>query len=390
MSDSNSVSLAAIKESSYNEVITGNPPLTEIPLISESLEQTTNSSTSATLRSDRQRSDVVRTGVQTGGDLKFALRYGDYDNFMASSLMGNAWSTAAAIMTANSTIQATLAGTVFTLGIGVWATTPTAGMWIEVRGFAAAGDNGYFKVVSATTTTIVVENGAGMTNEAAGNAITIMQGAQIVNGTTLDSWHFERGYTDLSSKFAQFGGLSFNSFALEIAADTEITGTFGMIGALEASATATLGDGSNVAASSNQEMNSIDHIPGLLQGGAVLDLLKIDFNLNNNLRARNIIGNLGAQSMGSGSIDLTGNLQAYFTDHTLMDLYLNWTSTSLAVISEDDAGNAYILDFPNVKLSAGKRPATGLNVDVIADMQFVAYRDGTEDVTFRIVRFPAA
>ena len=54
----------------------------------------------------------------------------------------------------------------------------------------------------------------------------------------------------------------------------------------------------------------------------------------------------------------------------------------------DDASNAYVFEFPRVKFTSGQRNAGGTEQDVFADLQFTAYRETTEDVTIRIVRFP--
>lgn len=52
--------------------------------------------------------------------------------------------------------------TTYTLGAGSWSYTPTAGQQITVSGFTNAGNNGTFKVVSATSNTIVVVNANGV------------------------------------------------------------------------------------------------------------------------------------------------------------------------------------------------------------------------------------
>jgi hypothetical protein len=83
-------------------------------------------------------------------------------------------------------------------------------------------------------------------------------------------------------------------------------------------------------------------------------------------------------------------MQAYFESKAILDKFLNQTSSSLAILMEDTDGNAYILDLPRLKYTAGQRNAPGQSQDVIADMGFTAYRDSAEDVTIRIAKFDAA
>lgn len=72
-----------------------------------------------------------------------------------------------------------------------------------------------------------------------------------------------------------------------------------------------------------------------------------------------------------------------------MDKYLAFTSSSVALRFQDTAGNVMVFDMPKIKYTSGKRVAGGINQDVLAEMGFTAFRDPTEGITFRIVRFPA-
>ena len=114
-----------------------------------------------------------------------------------------------------------------------------------------------------------------------------------------------------------------------------------------------------------------------------------NFTVANNLRARLQVGTLGAISIGAGKVAVTGQFTAYFNSKTLLDKYLAFTATSLSFVLEDGSANAYVIDFPQVRLTSASRNAAGENQDVMADVGFTAYRDSTEDVTVRITRFAA-
>ena len=134
-------------------------------------------------------------------------------------------------------------------------------------------------------------------------------------------------------------------------------------------------------------MNVVDDLYSILEGASSTDMTSLSLQLQNNLRQQKIVGEVGPDSLAQGTIGLAGTVQAYFESASLMDKYLNFTASSLAVVAEDAAGNAYVIDLPQVKYTSGQRVAGGQNQDIIADMAFSAYRESTEDVTIRIARF---
>lgn len=385
--DANRVLVSYVEEAAFGVTPGGPPTLQDVRYTSESLGQDTDTVSSQEIRSDRQVPDVVRTNVGASGDVAVELSYGVYDNWLYRALMADAdFDAEVVIAAADTAVSADTSDDSFNHATA-WDATPTAGQWIEVRGFVNADNNGFFKIVSATSTKIVVEGN--LTTEAAGPSVNIDRGGEVKNGTTFKSYSIEKHYQDLTTTFEVLRGMAINSLALNVTPDAILTGTFGFLGKDSISGSATVGDGSNTSAPTNDVMNAIDHVKYIAEAGAVYGSTGFDFTLNNNLRSRQQIGTLGAVSLGTGTIDITGTVQAYFDNSTVMDKYLNFTDTSLGIVVEDGAGNAYVFDFPRVKYTSGRRVAGGINTDIIADMAFTAYREPTENVTLRVVRFPA-
>jgi len=388
MSDADRVGLAYYVESTYGVTPAGNPTIQDLRYTSESLRQDTGSVSSAEIRSDRQVTDVIRTSVSSQGDIALELSYSAYDEWLQAGLLSAAWSSTATetdtdISAANTDNSLNTAGGDFV------ADGFLANQWIKVSGFTGdTTNNGYMKIVSVATGKMIV-SGKTLVDDAAGESVTILMGAQIVNGTTLSTFTIEKVFADLASEFALYNGCAIDSVALNIATEAIVTGTFGFMGKQAVSAAATFGDGSNDAAATNDIMNTVDDITSILEGQATYATTAFSMTLGNNLRTRLQVGTLGAVSVGTGKVALSGTLQAYYATKTLMDKYLNDTATSLAVVFEDGDGNAYIIDMPQVKFTSGQRVAGGENTDVIADMAFTAYREATEDITIRIARFAA-
>ena len=125
-------------------------------------------------------------------------------------------------------------------------------------------------------------------------------------------------------------------------------------------------------------MAAVEDVQKILEKDAAYGSVGFTLNLNNNLRQRAEIGTLGAVSVGAGSLDLTGNIQAYFATQNAMDRYLNFTNSNIAIIFADSAGNNYVIDIPEVLYTDGKRVSGGRNPDIIAELFLTANRDTTE------------
>lgn len=388
MSDTNRVLLAYVEETTFGVTPSGPAPtLQNMRYTGESLIQATDFVQSQEIRSDRQIPDHVRTGVRAEGDINLELSYGAYDDLLRAALQSAAWTSEVSVDSADTGISAAASDDSFN-HTTAWANDPAAGDIIKVSGFTTnASNNGYFRVVSATSSKIIVNRP--LTDESAGDAVTIENLSQITNGTTQLSYSIEKSFLDLSNIFEVLVGMTVNGLSLNVQPDQIITGNFSFMGKSAASGTSTVGDGSNTAAPTNDVMNAIDHINAVVEGGADYDITQFGLELNNNLRARLQVGTLGAVSIGAGTAEITGVVQAYFNDAAVMNKYLNAAETELFIVAEDAAGNAYVIDLPAVKYTSGQRVAGGINQDVIADMQYAAKLSATYGHTIRIARNPA-
>lgn len=359
----------------------------ELRLTSESLGQNTTAVASQEIRSDRQNVDVIRTGVNAGGDINFELSHGTYDEFFQLALQAAAVAGSVRVIdAADTTVSATAATNTFTHATG-WALDPTANnVWVKVAGFVTAANNGYFKVASFTSTTIVVLQTGVIGDESVGPAVTIEEGAQIINGTTFLALSIQKQFTDLATEYERLTSMGVNTFSLNVPVDGVVTGTFGMIGKSAASSQSAA-DSAVVAATTTEVMAAVEDVSKIFEGNAAYGSTAWTMNLNNNLRPRLEIATLGAVGVGSGTIDLTGTLQAYFATPAAMDKYLAFTSSNIAMAMQDSAGNAYVFDIPEVKFTDGKRIAGGRNTDIMADLTWEAKRDPVELNTIKIVKW---
>jgi hypothetical protein len=387
MSDANRLQLGYVLESTFGETPSGPPTLKLLRFTRESLGMDTDTVVSEEIRADRQDADVLRVGISAAGELGFELSQDSYDEFFEAALLSAAWTAEVDVISTDVNTSVASSDNSFN-HTTAWTNTPTAGTWVYVTGFTDATANGFFKVAAspAPTSTKFVVTGGTLPDESAGNSITIRGGAQILNGTTFRSFAIEKEYQDQANEFAVLNGMVIDGLSISIPVDGIVTGAFSFLGTKETSATATAGDGSPTAAAGTDVMNSIDHISKIVENGAEFASVALSFDLSNNHRVLQEIGTLGATDMGTGTVSISGTLQAYFKTKAVFDRYLNFTTTDLSFATLI-GGEGYVFDFPKVKFTGGRRVAGGKNTDIIADLEWTAVREPTENVTVRIARW---
>jgi hypothetical protein len=383
MSDTSRVQLAYVAESAFAVPKSGTA-LQVLRYQSENLRQTSSVIRSNEIRSDRMVGGVRRSRVEAAGSINGELSYGTWDDFLLAALQALAWA-APVSLAAKITIAAAATGNKYTdsaNGMAVFA----AGQWIYVSGFTTPANNGFKKIVSKSAGEIVVSGGT-LADEVAGDSVTITQGGYIVNGTTLTTYNIEKTFADLTTELALLVGLAPSGLTLTIPQDGVVTIAFDFVGASESSITASNGN-AYTAATTSQIFTARD-LTSLLENSAAMGITAASIKLNNNLRTRLQAGSAGVIGIGSGTADVSGTIQAYYTTKAIYDKFLNDTASSVALALTDPAGNKYVFEVPAVKLTSGQRVAGGPNGDVMADMEFQGYLGATETAVIRVARFAA-
>lgn len=388
--------LRGIEEVTFGTTPGGSPTFIDIPFTSETISQEEDTSDSETIRSDRQVADVARTNLRARGDTNHNFAYGQFDTLIRRALLSADWSSAVAV------------GPITTISFESIATSSTTnpkildsasgfgsinvGEWVKVIGDSVAANNTWCKVLVQSTGTLEVlpANAANdFTDDAAGDSVTVTQGSQVVNGVSEVSHSLEKEFVDVS-KFKLIPGAVIERMGMTIPALGRITNLFGWLAQKDTRPAATAA-GSTTAAPSNPEMIGNAAPKALILGGASFDFIEMGWTLNNNASERTKAGTEGLISVGFGQCTVEGTLQAYFEGQdTPIDNALAFTTTDLALVLEDRATspNSYVLDWPEIKTGQARTVGGGVGEPVLLDLPWKAKREATEDVTFRIVRFP--
>jgi hypothetical protein len=384
MSDANRVSVSYVAEGTWGTHPGG--AMQTLRLRSESFRRNAVYADSQELRSDRQVAYTVLVDANGNGDLPFEFSYETYDDFWQAVIQSAAW---AAIITDTEADVSFDAGdnSINSSGAG-FQTTYGVGRWIKITGAGAgANQNKFGKIVSKTASKIVL-SGVTITTVTGPVTATITQGAYIENGTTQPSFSIEKNFEDVASTFENIPGATVADVTLDTVVESILAGKFGFLSKPPTSATSSSGS-SYTAATTSPVMNAVTNVAAVLEAGAAFAVREVHFTINNNLRERKQVGTLGAESIGAGTISVTGSILVYHAagSAAVYAKFLADTVTDLALRFLDNDSKAYIFDFPNIKFTAGSRNATGINTDVMIPLEFRATVDASELKTIRIQRF---
>jgi hypothetical protein len=183
-----------------------------------------------------------------------------------------------------------------------------------------------------------------------------------------------------------FTGMSVSSMAISLAPNQMVTTTFSMVGKdMTISGT----EKTQTAASGAQPFDAYSgdiSIGTVGSPSAVAIVTALDFTLDNAYAPTFVIGDDSAPSLEYGRAEVEGTLTAYFEDASLINRFLNETETAIRVSVDDPTGaNAYIFDFPKVKINSADVGVDGPTSRMIT-MSFVALYDSTMGTNLQITR----
>lgn len=216
----------------------------------------------------------------------------------------------------------------------------------------------------------------------------------LVDGTTKKHYTFEQQFVDPAispSQYMIFRGSRIGSLSLNLALQSIVTGSFGVMATTPSIAQASAGTG-NTAATTTDAFNTVDMVTSLLEGQASTTLASlgrvtgVTIQLDRSLRQKMEIGTLNPWDIGVGRLLVTGEIQQYFEDDTLMDAYFAFQDRALD-ITLNDGTNSIQIEIPKLKLTG--QPVIdvpGPDSDCIARYPFTAYADVGDAALVRFTR----
>jgi len=333
-------------------------------------------------RGDRHRTADRRGAFSVVGDLTCQLAATALDDLFLAGFCGASWAPRATITAI--TISAAATDDSFNDSGSGFAFVP--GDIVTVSGFATGGNNGKFRVSTATTAKIVVTNldgsaASGIADEAATPSVTIAAQSQLKTGVTRRTMAVLERHTDVEVDYL-YRGVEVNTVTIAGVAQEKWVVTFGLIGASQSELAALPGSSTFGTPTTTDFMTALDG--EMLVAGADFGIAtEFTAAINNGIEQKYAIARPSSIASVIAPITAEGSLSAYFADEAFYDRFLADSDTVLRLEATDGSAGYRIIQ-PAAKFVEGSKQAVG--TDVIVALTYSAGYDsvaGSETVLER-------
>jgi hypothetical protein len=365
--DTNRVSLYYSVETAWNEPV-ATPTMFELPFVSDTIGHKKMTVVPTTIRPDRTQEAIVRVGDEASGDINFEFRHTIYDELIACTLGASITTIAStptdlAITAPN---QMETAGAVNFVTIGI-----VPGMNLRLSGRTNPANNGIFRVNTVSSTTVVfVTPTPNMVTEAA--ATTGIGARMVRNGVEKRSILLEKRWNDIS-QFEGFSGMRLGQMNMQLTSRQLVTGSFSLLGAQGPIQTTTRA-ASSVIAPTRPVYDASNNVAEIREAGTpfLTPVTSLQLTLLANLRSKPAVANRLPIDIGLGTMEVTGQLEAYFENITVWQKFYDHTATSLFFRLTDAGSRSTMVTIPSLYIAEGDIPTQGQNQDVFIPLPFRA------------------
>ncbi len=203
----------------------------------------------------------------------------------------------------------------------------------------------------------------------------------------------ETGFNDVN-QFLVMDGLVPGSISLDLAAGEIVTGSIGFQGRGTAIRSTTLiGTAPYVQlpSQSTEVMNATTNVGTIEKDGVALAtaIQSLSISGDGGLRTQSALGSKFARGIGQGRFNLTGSISAYFETATLFNEFLTHDTVSLSFRLTDLDSNSYVITIPAVKFTTDTMNPSGIDTDVMEEIEWTAFRDASLGCMVQFDRYSA-
>lgn len=195
---------------------------------------------------------------------------------------------------------------------------------------------------------------------------------------------YEAGATDV---FVRHTGMVANTFNLEAVARQKVTASVDFLGGGGSTGSAILTGATYTAAPTGAIMQTSTGFASLSMTGITSPkVMSVRLAVNNNLREQPVLASLYSAGIGSGRFEVTGSVEFYLENSSIIDLFLAGTATSLSFTIGTVTAEKYTFNCPNIELENVQHSAGGNDADVMLRADFRALYNSGISGTMRITR----
>lgn len=389
------VQLTYAKETVFGVTpVTGNHK--ELRMTGESLGYTLSKEGSNEINNYRAVTSMIATSAEASGGVNAEVQFGEYDPLIEGILQGT-WApfgTAGISTPFSATVTtSTITASVATAGANLF-TLLKAGQWFTLGATGSDNDNKLFRVskVTAPTSTVITLD-AGTPGIVGGPyAATVLKATRLSNGVVQPSFTLERASGDTGEFFA-YRGMTPSSMSMSISSGALSTMDFTFMGRDAVASSATTMPGTKTASLAYPIMSGVSGTACALWAKGVpltgTFVNSISLSYDNTLRSQSAICSLGSIGIGSGTINVTADMEVYFASgRAFYDEFLSNSTMEIAFTTFDTDGNGYIFTLPKANISSYTVNAGGKDADLMASISVTGLLDlGQADVSLRKVMF---
>lgn len=253
-----------------------------------------------------------------------------------------------------------------TLGNGVGS-----GRWVFLGGSAAAGEkfatlacNGWARIaqggVAANRLSFDVVPSGFAADAGAGKTVTVLTGDYLVNGTTIYAFDWEGQQNGITAPlYEYFYDTLVNGMTLTINGGKEITISFDFMGnQADPIGTVRYTGSTDVAAPTYGTMTATTNVGDLTEAGLTLMggvncMSAGSIKIANNINREAVVGPLGSSATNVGAFTMSGNVDTYLADGSIMAQGINNTLTSFTTFTGNNSGDkeGYRWDVPAIRIT---------------------------------------
>jgi len=276
------------------------------------------------------------------------------------------------------------------------------GQWLKIGDASAAAfgftgtaaNNGWARISGPiTANAIPLDNlPTGWAADAgAGQTIRVFFGDTIRNGTTRTSLAIEKTFLSQATPTRiQYRGMAVDQLGLSFQTGQAILASASFMGTDYAQGTSAISGAVYNPAPSSAKLTANASVGRIAENGVAIStanwVRSLNLTLANNIRRIEGVGKIGAYELGVGEVTVSGTLETYFSDNTLLTKLLGQTVTNINARAQAN-NQAMIVGLPRVTLTGGDPNAQGKNQDVTLPLSFVTSIDPVTNAEIIFDRF---
>lgn len=213
----------------------------------------------------------------------------------------------------------------------------------------------------------------------------------IVNGDTRRGFTIMRENPEITATpFRYYTGVEFNTMALELTQNDNVSLTFGVVGVDSGAPQAAIAGQTTVVASTDCAFD-YKHGSLLVDGTARAQATAFSINFENGIEASYVLFKDTTGDKPYGKFDVSGNITLQFDSVDDYNIFLNADKVAIVLTLQDAAtgGNEYELTIPKAMFNTATTD-TGGEGEITISLDFVGEDDDVIGGTAQLVRTPAA